>query len=153
MNKIIGRFFGEHRFLSNFYPSVVSLDGHSYPTVEHAFQAAKFAPQDVRRTTIRVLATPGQAKRLCRRLGKPPDDWEKVKVRVMLDLLRKKFSEPHLASLLIGTGDALLVEGNTWGDTFWGAVDGKGKNMLGILLHIVRYQLKRGMLLKGEANG
>lgn len=146
MTKVIDSFRGEYRFLSNFYPSVVPLDGHDYPTVEHAYQAAKFAPHDARRSTIRVLATPGQTKRMCRRLGKPPDNWEETKVGVMLGLLYKKFSEPHLASLLVGTGDALLVEGNTWGDTFWGAVDGKGKNMLGVLLHIVRYHLKKKLL-------
>ena len=37
----ITRFHGEYRFLSNFYPVKVEYDGVQYPTVEHAYQAAK----------------------------------------------------------------------------------------------------------------
>lgn len=38
---MISEFQGQYRFLSNFWPAVVQLDGIYYPTVEHAYQAAK----------------------------------------------------------------------------------------------------------------
>jgi len=37
---------------------------------------------------------------------------------------------------------AVEVE-NTWGDTFWGICDNKGKNILGIILMEVRDSLKK----------
>jgi len=38
-------------------------------------------------------------------------DWERVKADVMLAALRAKFAQhPTLRSLLLGTGDALIVE-------------------------------------------
>lgn len=45
----------------------------------------------------------------------------------------------------LSTGDAELVEGNTWNDTWWGvnATTGKGKNMLGRLLMQVREELRQ----------
>jgi predicted NAD-dependent protein-ADP-ribosyltransferase YbiA (DUF1768 family) len=60
-------------------------------------------------------------------------DWDEVKVEVMRALVRIKFStdlQPHLLS----TGEAELVEGNWWGDQFWGVCDGKGENWLGRIL-------------------
>ena len=42
---------------------------------------------------------------------------------------------------LLATGKATLVEGNSWGDTFWGVCRGKGKNMLGKILMRVRKRL------------
>lgn len=56
-------------------------------------------------------------------------DWEDVKVDIMLGLLRQKFQHPELGAKLLATGDAYLVEGNTWGDTFWGVFNGKGQNI------------------------
>ena len=43
----------------------------------------------------------------------------------------RKFRNPHLKELLLATGTAELIEGNTWNDTYWGVCNGKGKNMLG----------------------
>lgn len=68
-------------------------------------------------------------------LGRQPQD-----VVVMLNLLRIKFSDPMLRQQLVDTGDAELVEGNAWNDTFWGVSlkTGMGKNWLGRLLMQVR---------------
>jgi ribA/ribD-fused uncharacterized protein len=134
----IRSFSGPHRFLSNFFPSIVTLDGDVYPTVEHAFQAAKVAREE--REPFMDAATPGDAKRLGRRCRMRPD-WEAVKDGVMLDLLRSKFVDPALRAKLSATGDAPLEEGNTWGDRYWGTVNGVGKNMLGKLLMEVREEL------------
>ncbi len=139
-------FRGSYRFLSNFYPSWVEFDGQRYSTVEHAFQAAKTFDHE-ERGRIRRTETPSAAKALGRQATLRPD-WERVKLDVMLDLLRQKFGHKHLADLLLGTGTAHLEEGNTWNDTFWGVVDGRGKNHLGRLLMKVREELgkKRGDL-------
>lgn len=90
---------------------------------------------------IASLKTPGQAKREGQKLALR-DDWERIKIEVMRILLFEKFlSHPDLAERLIATGEAELVEGNTWGDTYWGVCDGKGLNMLGKLLMDLRKEL------------
>jgi ribA/ribD-fused uncharacterized protein len=138
----IASFRGSHAFLSNFHASEVQLDGQSFPSVEHAYQAAKTLDL-LKRTAIEMALTPGQAKRLGRRLVLRPG-WEEVKVAVMRGLLVQKFAlESRLAEQLLGTGDTQLVEGNTWGDTFWGECPvGTGENNLGRLLMEIREALR-----------
>lgn len=143
MPEVIAEFTGEYRFLSNFYAAPVQLDGVLYPTVEHAFQAAKTT--DLKeRLQIRTAPTPASAKRGGRRVTLRPD-WEDMKVGIMYLLLRDKFERwTNLEQALLATGNAILMEGNTWGDTFWG-VDvhtGKGQNQLGQLLMRVREELR-----------
>ena len=143
MAEKIGRFFGEYRFLSNFYPAEVTLDGDVYPTVEHAYQAAK-TNDPVARQTIRETTKPGDAKWLGRHVALNAN-WEHVKVLVMKGLLQQKFrSGTPLAARLAFTGNAELEEGNSWGDTYWGVCNGKGQNMLGKLLMEIRSVLQNG---------
>jgi ribA/ribD-fused uncharacterized protein len=144
MPNIISSFFGEYRFLSNFEtsPHGIPYEGLAYPTVEHAYQAAKTLNQ-AQRVRICNLPTPGQAKRAGRHLDLR-EDWEEVKVSVMRTLLEEKFTDPGHRMKLLETGDAVLVEGNTWGDTFWGVCEGKGKNVLGRLLMALRSKLREG---------
>jgi ribA/ribD-fused uncharacterized protein len=108
----IQEFRGQHRFLSNFYPAPVYADGVLFPTVEHAYQAMKTIDQQ-ERLRIAALPKPGDAKRA----GKAPplrDGWDGMKVRVMLELLRRKFRfHPELGRQLLATGDVELREGNT----------------------------------------
>lgn len=135
----ITSFSGEYRFLSNFWPANVTDEEHRYATVEHAYQAAKTASASHRREILHAN-TAGIAKRLGRRVPIRPD-WEDVKVGVMRELLRQKFAEPTLRAKLLATGTALLVEGNTWGDRFWGQCPvGVGENWLGRLLMEIRSQ-------------
>jgi N-glycosidase YbiA len=60
----------------------------------------------------------------------------------MAALLAKKFKDPVLAAQLLSTGDAQLIEGNTWGDKIWGCVQVNGawvgENGLGKLLMQIR---------------
>lgn len=140
---MILEFQGEYRFLSNFYPSVVSLDGMKFSTVEHAYQAAKTANLDDR-LFISMLDTPGQAKRAGRKVTLRRD-WERIKEQVMLDLLRQKFAREPLRGKLLATGHVTIQEGNNWGDRYWGISpvgSGQGKNRLGILLEEVRRELR-----------
>lgn len=136
----ITEFQGPNRWLSNFWPAQVVFAGISYPTVEHAYQAAKSDVQS-EREAICLAKTPGDAKRLGKRVTMRKD-WNAVKLDVMLDLLRQKFAIPTLRAKLLATGDLMLVEGNPWGDYFWGVCRGKGENHLGRLLMGVRSEIK-----------
>lgn len=146
----IESFTGEHRFLSNFWPAPVQImvagaTGTSRvtaPTVEHAYQALKTLDMGERRRVLEA-ASAGVAKRLGRTLT-IRDDWEEVRVAFMLNLVRQKFEHPELAKLLLATGDAEIVEGNTWNDTFWGVCRGRGSNWLGRILMHVRTELRVG---------
>lgn len=140
MTTKIDKFDGtEYGFLSNFYSSPITYEGIVYPTVEHIFQAMKTL-DNTERIKIANAATPGQAKRLGRRVALR-GDWEEIKVDVMRTALKLKFSNPVLKAKLIATGDAELIEGNTWNDRFWGVCNGTGKNMLGTLLMELRSTL------------
>lgn len=137
---IIDRFRGEHYFLSNFWPARVSWQGITYPTVEHAYQAAKtLLPSEQAR--IADCETPGKAKRLGRKIH-VRSDWDEIKLKVMKDLLRQKFAHDELRAMLLETEHALLIEDNHWGDTYWGQSGGKGENWLGRLLMDVRDEIR-----------
>jgi ribA/ribD-fused uncharacterized protein len=138
---MIDSFTGDFDFLSNFYPSSIvpwSL-GEEFLTVENAFQASKTFDR-VERKNI-MAASPGEAKRLGRKVLLRPD-WEDVKIDVMRKCLKLKFLYgTRLADKLVATHPHELVEGNYWGDTFWGVCDGEGENWLGRLLMERRDQL------------
>ena len=143
---IICKFDGEFFFLSNFFESKVEYEGITYPTVEHAFQAAKTLDNDTRKK-VAAAGSPGQAKRMGRSLYLRAD-WEKVKFKVMEDLIREKFKNPGLKEKLLSTGDAELVEGNTWHDNIWGncncprCIEIEGQNNLGKTLMKIRKEIR-----------
>ena len=68
-------------------------------------------------------------------------DWEEIKDSVMYTCLISKFQDPEMRKKLLGTGDAVLIEGNNHGDRYWGMVNGEGKNKLGRLLMQVRSEI------------
>lgn len=136
----IDNFSGEYSFLSNFYYSPITYGHLTYPTSEHAFQAAK-TEDKADELKIQKASTPGQAKKLGRKVTLI-EDWERDKRRIMKSVLRRKFKNLELSIRLKQTGDAELIEGNTWGDTYWGVCKGKGKNHLGKLLMDVRAELR-----------
>ncbi len=132
----IHSFQGEYRFLSNFYPCEVEHRGRKFPTVEHAFQAAKTdVPSEIE--YVAAARTPGDAK-LRGKTVILRKDWETVKIDIMRELLHSKFSDPELRKKLDDTKPHRLYEGNLHGDTFWGVCRGKGRNVLGWLLMEVR---------------
>ncbi len=143
--KKISAFQDEYRFLSNFWPAeVIGPGGLIYPTVEHAYQASK-STDERDWYAIRSAATPGMAKRMGRLVASSRryPRWGEEKLQIMERLLRQKFfSGGKLSTALIATGDALLVEGNTWGDTFWGVCAGHGSNHLGRLLMKIRSEVR-----------
>jgi len=137
---MINRFNGGFAFLSNFSLSPIVVDRIKYPTVEHAFQASKTLVRQERQV-IAYAATPGQAKKMGRRLNLR-SDWAEVKVDVMWELVREKFRDSKLKAKLLATGCEELIEGNTWGDTFWGVHQGVGQNQLGKILMEVRAEFQ-----------
>lgn len=141
---MIDSFSGDYAFLSNFSPSEVELSNIMFPTVEHAYQAAKTDDWD-ERCAMSLLPTAGQAKRAGQKVKLHPE-WEKRKISVMANLLEQKFKDPELRAKLLATGEEELVEGNYWGDKFWGIYNGKGKNHLGKLLMSIRNGIRMGLL-------
>lgn len=135
----------EYGFLCNFSAHGFTLDDRYWPTVEHYFQAQKFAGSD-HEERIRVSRSPKEAKNLGQTRKLPlRSDWEDIKVEIMRVALMAKFTtHTNLRDALLATGDEELVE-NAPTDYFWGCGQlGGGKNMLGKLLMETRLMLRGG---------
>ena len=134
----------QYRFLSNFYEARVEYRGLVFGNNEAAFQAQKCITEEEMAQFTEF--GPGKSKSVGRRVQLRPD-WEQVKVGIMEEIVRAKFTQhPELAAKLLATGDKVLVEGNHWGDICWG-VDtrtGLGENHLGKILMKIREELKDG---------
>jgi ribA/ribD-fused uncharacterized protein len=134
---VISGFYGEHRWLSNFWACRVHYEGLDYPSSENAYQAAKM-PREQRLPLTMCL--PGEAKRMAPRNHNR--QWLQRRVAVMREVLDIKFDvQTREARWLVNTGDAELIETNNWNDRFWGVCDGEGLNTLGHLLMERREQL------------
>ena len=135
-----------YAFLSNFSKAPVLFEGVEYPTVEHAYQAAKTLDGDWRARVL-ALPRPDWVKQMSRRRAFPMrDGWGRLKDEVMLGLIRQKFADPKRAHLLLSTGRRQLIEGNSWGDRYWGMCQDEegrwlGENRLGQSLMQVRREL------------
>ncbi len=145
-------------FLSHFFPAEIALDGLTWRTVEHYYQAQK-SDDPAYRDAIRSAVSPGMAKRLAappaapRRISAqswfrkrgllPRDDWHLVKLDIMRRADRAKFTQhDRLTSLLLDTGDAELVEDSPF-EAFWGTgPDGQGENWAGRILMEIRADLR-----------
>ena len=137
----ITEFQGEYRWLSNFSPCSIYMDGEEYRSVEHAYMAAKSDSKEWRDFCINT-ESPGFIKKESKKLS-VKHNWDVIKLEVMSKCLTQKFNQEPYRSKLIETGDRHIQEGNRWGDTFWG-VDlktGKGSNMLGTLIMNIRSEL------------
>jgi hypothetical protein len=132
-------------WLSNFHPVRITLDGESWPSVEHYYQAQKYADPAVRKS-IRAAADAAQARKLGQsRSLLPRADWEAIKVSIMTTALRAKFTQHRaMAERLRATGDAEIVHRSST-DLLWGRnSDGLGENLLGQLLMAQRAELASG---------
>jgi len=132
--------FGE---FSNFTGFPYELKGVIWATSEHYFQAQKFAGTE-HEETVRLIPSPMAVAKKGRNRSLPlRADWEAVKDDIMREAVRAKFAQhPALASLLLSTGNAELVE-HTTNDNYWGdGGDGSGRNMLGKILVEIRNELR-----------
>lgn len=137
---VINNFYGQNRFLSNFYPCKVKYDGLYYQSVESAFQSAKTTDMEIRKQFCDLSPKDAKAKGYKIELR---SDWEQVKDDIMYQLVRYKFRHSNkLKFLLLKTENELLVEENSWGDTYWGKCKGKGQNKLGKILMRVRDEIR-----------
>ena len=139
-------FFGDFRFLSNFSEAIIYLDGVEYPSVELAYQAAKWQKSNRDFFTICNNEDAIIYNRNNQPDGYSPEEWETVKLEVMRFLLEQKFNNeqnPDNYEKIIKTGNKYLEETNWWNDTFWGKnLEGEGDNHLGSILMDIRNQQK-----------
>ena len=127
-------------FLSNFYESSIELDGIVYRNAEAAYQAMKSNDSLVRVKFINLNGASAKA------LGKKIElrkDWNDIKLDMMYKIVKNKFMQNStITKLLIDTNDKVIIEGNNWGDIYWGICNGKGENNLGKILMKVREEMK-----------
>lgn len=136
---MIDSFSGEHYYLSNFYPH----DGKR--TIHHFYNCLK---TDHPMTMLQILFAPTPIRAI--QLGKSVvvrPYWNDVRLHVMEYLLRKKFEDTRLRGLLLATAPDVLINGNDWGEEYWGQVDGDGLNYLGHLLMEIRDDPDKAMTL------
>lgn len=127
---------------SNFSPHTVELDGETYATSEHYYQAMK-AKNRKDHDYIASAPTPHEA----RKRGQAcelRDGWDEMKDNVMRVVVQTKFTQhPDLAEILLATEDKEIIEWAPW-DEYWGnGKYGNGKNKLGVILMEVRDILKQ----------
>lgn len=135
---MIDSFRGQYSFLSNFYEVPIIYDNIRYGSAEAAFQAQKTLNVSEREAI--ALLNPLKAKKAGGRMALR-DDWEAVKLDIMYEICMAKFTQNEdMRQLLISTYGEELVEGNDWGDRFWGTVNGVGENHLGKILMRIREQ-------------
>jgi ribA/ribD-fused uncharacterized protein len=133
----------EYSWLSNFSEHGFKLDGVHWPSVEHFYQAQKYAGTDAAER-IRQADSPlnarkaGQDRSLILR-----SDWDDIKTVVMRRAIEAKFEQNRrLREQLLGTGDEELIH-ESKSDLFWGrSQDGIGDNRLGAIIMEVRQFLR-----------
>lgn len=140
---LIDYFRGKYGFLSNMHSCKVWYKGITYPSAEHAFVASKIEfdgklSSILHKIKVSKIANPGEAKKYGKTIVLAPG-WDENKIEIMRDIVLAKFTQNHdLEKKLLATGNAELVEGNTWWDRFWGVCQGEGQNQLGKILMEVR---------------
>lgn len=136
---MIDSFKGDFAWLSNMQRTAPFHYGSlSFDSVE-CFYVAMKTTNHLERIKISKM-NPYDAKKYGRAL-QLRKGWDDIKLDVMKLGLKKKFSQPKFKELLLATGDQEIVEGNTWGDTYWGVCGGVGENHLGKLLMEIRKEV------------
>lgn len=149
-NNIKG-FFGEYRWLSNYHLTPIEYEGITYPSTEHAYQAAKTLDIELRKEFLGLSCKDARLKG--QGLDKRPN-WENIKFNVMRDVIYYKFNtNSELKEKLILTGDKYLEETNHWNDIVFGVCEGKGINRLGAILMVCRKQLIKQKMKNLQSGG
>ena len=140
---VINDFNGEYRFLSNFYQCDFEFEGLTYHNAEAAFQAQKCATEE-EKIKYTEVKNPVVAKRMGKKEPGFPSNWDEICRDIMKRILTAKFANQELLAKLKATGDAILIEGNTWHDNRWGncscprCINIEGQNWLGKILMEIR---------------
>jgi ribA/ribD-fused uncharacterized protein len=139
---------GDYKEFSNFYPSEINIDGKTYPTVEHYFQACK-AINEEDHEKVRLAKTPDETKELGNSI-KIHSNWEEKKYDVMLKGIYEKFTQHIVLKVLLLTTGDLTIHEHTKNDKVWGWFDGKGGDKLGKALMEVRERILKEISRPGE---
>ncbi|MCB9946499.1 MAG: NADAR family protein [Rhodospirillaceae bacterium] len=122
-----------------------TVDGRYWRSVEHFYQAHKFADpawtERIRQArTVREARALGQSRKVLIRA-----DWDSARDAVMVTAVKAKIAaHPEVRRTLLETGEALLVEASPY-DHYWGCgADGTGANRLGQILMQIRSELRAG---------
>lgn len=150
---MIDKFYGEYLWLSNFQVCKIQYDGYIYWSTQAAYQAQKFKGSNIQNDRIKKIfckIEPNQAK-ILGSIIPLREDWEQVRLDIMKDILKIKFSQQPFKSMLINTGEQELVQGNYWHDTFFGRCEcskhkGEGQNHLGKIIMQIRDQLQNQLI-------
>ena len=147
---IVWEFRGPYRWLSNFHEVTIEFEGDTYPSTEAAYQAAKCANIEDRALFFSDTKITSATTKVLGSQVKLREDWtDDLRLDIMFHLNHQKFlNSRDLGDKLLATGEAILMEGNLWGDTFWGVdlLSGVGKNHLGQILMDVRDALRNRLL-------
>ena len=136
-------FFGEYRWLSNFWPVDILYKDILFPSTEHAYVYEKRATEWNPGALAYLLNQSSQGAKRIGRTIQLRGDFDTEKLDIMLTINRIKFQNKQLAQKLIDTGDTYLEELNNWGDTFWGVShNGVGLNNLGKILMKIRAEIR-----------
>jgi N-glycosidase YbiA len=138
---IIGVFKDEFFFLSNMYLIDIVYNGIQFNSVEQAYQYHKTASSKEQMKILKCT-DPKATKKVAKTFKYVREDWKDVRLNIMYNLLWIKFNDPLLKEALLLTKGYELVEGNWWGDEFWGVCNGVGENYLGKLLMKVRNEIE-----------
>lgn len=138
----ISLFRGEFEYLSNHWPVLITVDDLDFPSVEHAFQAAKTDDRALKES-IQQAATAADAKKIGRSVPLVAD-WNTKRLDVMQCFVKQKFNDNiDLKLKLLLTGNQELVQGEMRRDDFWGVSrDGSGENHLGKILMRTRDEIR-----------
>lgn len=132
---------------SNLFRRPMEFEGRMYPTAEHAYQAGKARKEEVREWILSA-PTPSLVAMAAHGLytWDIAPEWSRTKFDRMREVLRAKFTQHEdFKDLLLSTGDARLVEAGRTDNVVnrtWGEVNGKGQNMLGVLLMEIREEIR-----------
>ena len=133
---------------SNLFRRAITFEETEFPTAEHAYQAGKARKKAVRDWLLSA-PTPSLVAMAAHGLytWDIVPNWSKMKFDRMREVLRAKYTQhDDLRTLLLSTGEARLIEScrtdNSVNRT-WGEVNGKGLNMLGVLLMEIRAELRQ----------
>lgn len=174
MPSVISSFQGKYSFLSLVYQCAFYYQGDLYNSAAAAFEAAKIQNPRDRVSFVHWNCKPWQARSIGK--GIPacwlrPDWSPEVEIAVMTGIQRSKFSWPELQKRLLATGDACLVNGNSYHDNFFGSClcrtlpaketrygvsprcTGTGRNELGRILMQVRQECRDGLYPRGLMPG
>ena len=98
---------GKYKALTNSYQSRITVEGITYPTLEHAFQAAKLTDTETK-VLISKAKLPDVSSLVEKGFTRP--NWKEIQWATMYQLMKLKFeSNPTLASLLQDTGNHRLA--------------------------------------------